>query len=243
VLLRPFAFFAFNFNRKIRSSSMSTAAQLAANHANAQLSTGPATSDGKAKSSLNALKTALTGQTVLLPSDDAVAYQSHLARLTAQWKAANQNEQALVQFIADTEWRLLRIPGIEMGIYAVGRFKLQAQFAEVEDATTRAALIEAEVFLTYQRQLSNLSLQESRLRRNREKDTAALRQMQTDRARRLDEAAQKYIDDVEEGIESEWLTNEIGFEFSVEEVELRAIAVQPDLFADWAAENDAKEAA
>jgi hypothetical protein len=125
---------------------MSTAAQRAANHANAQLSTGPTTNDGKAKSSLNAVKTALTGQTVLLPTDDAVAYQSHIARLTAQWKAANENEQALVQFIADTEWRLLRIPAIEMGIYAVGRFKLAAQFAEVEDATLRAALIEGEAF-------------------------------------------------------------------------------------------------
>jgi hypothetical protein len=216
---------------------MSTAAQLAANHANAQLSTGPTSPDGKAKSSLNAVKTALTGQTVLLPTDDAAAYQSHIARLTAQWKAANQNEQTLVQFIADTEWRLLRIPGIEMGIYAVGRFKLAAQLAEIEDQTLRAALIEAEVFLTYQRQLSNLSLQESRLRRNREKDTAALRQMQTERATRLNEAAQKYIDDVEEGDHSEWLTNNIGFEFTVEEVELRALAVQPDLFADWAAQN------
>ena len=42
--------------------------RLAANIANAQLSTGPRTSAGKSKSSLNAVKTGLTGRTVLLPT-------------------------------------------------------------------------------------------------------------------------------------------------------------------------------
>ncbi|MGA8598820.1 MAG: hypothetical protein WB676_29225 [Bryobacteraceae bacterium] len=53
---------------------MSTAAQIAANQANAQLSTGPTSETGKAKSSLNAVKTGLTGRTVLLPGDDAAIY-------------------------------------------------------------------------------------------------------------------------------------------------------------------------
>jgi hypothetical protein len=71
--------------------------------------------------------------------------------------------------------------------------------------------------------------------------------MQTDRRQRLNEAAQRYIDDVEEEVESEWLTDPIGFEFTLEEVEVRAIEIQPDLFAEWAendaAENNAKQAA
>ena len=50
---------------------MSTEAQVHANRANAQLSTGPSSASGKAKSSLNAVKTGLTGRTVLLPGDDA----------------------------------------------------------------------------------------------------------------------------------------------------------------------------
>lgn len=40
--------------------------RLAANRANTQLSTGPRTPEGKAKSSLNAVKTGLAGRTVLL---------------------------------------------------------------------------------------------------------------------------------------------------------------------------------
>ena len=79
---------------------MSTQAQLSANKANAQLSTGPTSPEGKAKSSLNAVKTGLTGRTVLLPSDDAAAYEQHLARFIAEWKPATEPEKALVQSIA-----------------------------------------------------------------------------------------------------------------------------------------------
>ena len=52
---------------------MSTAAQIAANQKNSQLSTGPTSEAGKAKSSLNAVKSGLTGRTVLLPTDDAAS--------------------------------------------------------------------------------------------------------------------------------------------------------------------------
>ncbi len=41
------------------------------NRRNASSSTGPRTEEGKSVSSKNALKTGLTGRTVLLPSDDA----------------------------------------------------------------------------------------------------------------------------------------------------------------------------
>src|SRR5947209_5006403 len=61
-------------------SPMSSESQIAANRQNAQCSTGPKTPEGKAKSSLNAVKTGLTGRTVLLPSDDAAAYEAHVAR-------------------------------------------------------------------------------------------------------------------------------------------------------------------
>jgi hypothetical protein len=63
------------------ATNMSTPSQIAANQANAQLSTGPRTEPGKAASSLNALKTGLTGRTILLPSDDVDAYTKHLERL------------------------------------------------------------------------------------------------------------------------------------------------------------------
>ncbi|MBV9780036.1 MAG: hypothetical protein JOY62_08680, partial [Acidobacteriaceae bacterium] len=139
---------------------MSTHAQIQANSVNGQLSIGPKTPEGKAKSSLNAVKTGLTGRTVLLPSDDAAAYQKHVQRFFDQYKPAGDEESALTQSLADTEWRLLRIPSLEMGIYAIGRLELSKQFEHEEDPQVRASLIEAQVFLTYRKDLNNLSIQE-----------------------------------------------------------------------------------
>jgi hypothetical protein len=221
---------------------MSTFAQIAANQKNAQLSTGPASPDGKAKSSLNAVKTGLTGRTVLLPGDDAAVYEAHVAGFFARHQPLGDEERNLVQSLADTEWRLLRIPALEYGIYAVGRLEFAAEFPQ-EEPEVRKHLIEAKIFLAFQRQLNNLSIQESRLRRQREKDTAALRELQEKRARErnalLNQAARQYMAAVKEGTHDTWEPAENGFEFSMAEVELRALDIEPDLFADWAEENAA----
>jgi hypothetical protein len=165
-------------------------ARLLANRANSQFSTGPRTEAGKAKSSLNAVKTGLTGRTVLLPTDDASIYQHHLDRHFSQFSPATDQEQVLVQTIADTEWRLLRIVPLETGLYAIGRRKLADQFADEPDPTTREALIMAEVFTVYMKQLSNLALQERRLRNQRKADIAELQQLQQERAEKQHKAAQ-----------------------------------------------------
>jgi hypothetical protein len=46
----------------------------AVNRKNAARSTGPRSEGGKRRSSLNALRHGLTGQTVVLPEDDLAAY-------------------------------------------------------------------------------------------------------------------------------------------------------------------------
>jgi len=71
-------------------------AKLAANQANAQLSSGPRTEAGKQISSLNALKTALTGKTVLLPTDDRAAYETLTNKLLNDFHPATPDERTLV---------------------------------------------------------------------------------------------------------------------------------------------------
>jgi len=223
---------------------MSTSAQIAANQANAQLSTGPTSETGKTKSSLNAVKTGLTGRTVLLPNEDAVLYEAHVLQFMKSHAPSGDDERNLVQSLADTEWRLLRIPALEMGVYAVGRLEFAELFAN-EDLAVRKHLIEAKVFLAYQRQLNNLSIQESRLRRQREKDTAALRELQQERQRqasiRLDNIARQYVLAVDEQRHEEFDPTEFGFEFSLEQIEVRAMHLVPNLFADY--ERERAEAA
>ena len=227
-----------------RSPFLSTPAQIAANRKNAQLSTGPSSETGKATSSLNAVKTGLTGRTVLLASDDAAAYEAHISEFITRLAPVTDEERNLVQSLADTEWRLLRIPALEMGIYALGRLECAELFPN-EDEAVRKQLIEAKVFLTYQRQLNNLSIQENRLRRQREKDTAALRELQDERKARaqarLDNVAREYIAAVHEDRQDEFIEGANGFEFSMSEIEVRAIELAPHLFADY--ERELAEAA
>jgi hypothetical protein len=166
---------------------MSSQAQTEANRANAQLSSGPKTPAGKAVSSHNALKTGLTGRTVVLPGDDLPAYQQHVERFFVDLKPATDAEKALVQSVADTEWRLLRIPALESGIYAVGRRQLAEEFSDESDPAVRAAMIEARVFIVFRKDLSNLALQEARLRRQRGADLADLKSAQKERSDKASE--------------------------------------------------------
>src|SRR3954470_13787948 len=201
--------------------------QLAANRANAQLSTGPTSSEGKAKVSHNAVKTGLTGRTVLLPTDDVAAYQAQVERIFQQFSPEDDEEKRLTQSLADTLWRLDRIPSLEAGIYAIGRRELAAQFADEEDEAVRKAMIEAQIFLSYRRDLNNLSVQEARLRRQYEKDEAELKRRiaecekaakdrRTAENRRWDKAVQHYQNAREYGMPFD--PAEIGFEFSTEEI-------------------------
>lgn len=162
------------------SALMSTEKQITANRENARHSTGPRTEEGKARSSMNAVKTGLTGRTVLLTTDDATAYEQHIAHLVQTYRPLGDVEQTLVQSIADTEWRLMRIPSLEAGIYALGRREFAELFAS-EDPAVAVSLIEAKTFLVYQKQLNNLSIQENRLRRQRNSDLQALKEHQTAR--------------------------------------------------------------
>jgi hypothetical protein len=177
------------------------------------------TEQGKAKSNLNAVKIALTGRTVILPAEDAGAYQQHIARYLDQYKPEGDHEKELTQSLADTQWRLNRIPVLELGIYAMGHREFAPEF-ENEDPTLRKALIETKTFLAYQRQLNNLSIQESRLRRQYDKDLAELTKLQQARATRkrsqLNTLVSLYRDAEQAGLPFD--PQELGFEFSTAEV-------------------------
>ena len=148
--------------------------QLAANRANALHSTGPVTDEGKAKSSMNAVKTGLTGRTGLLPTDDAAIYQQHLDRHSSEFSPATDRERALVQLIADAEWRLLRIHPLEASLWALGRLEFSHDFAD-------ESLLQGKIYLTYEKDFTNLALQERRLTNHRKTHLAELQQFKQER--------------------------------------------------------------
>ncbi len=156
-------------------------AQLAANRANAQFSTGPRTAEGKAKSSLNAVRTGLTGRTILLSASEADGYELHIARFARDWNPAGDREAELVQSLADTQWRLNRIPILEAGLSASRRLECADFFLDEPDENVRTLLIENHIWEANRRLFNNLSLQESRLRRHYTKDVAELQALQAKR--------------------------------------------------------------
>jgi hypothetical protein len=95
---------------------MSSAAQVTANLANAQHSSGPRTETGKAASSQNALKHGLTAKTILLPGEDEAAYRKMCEGMIESFEPTYEPEKELLQLLCDTQWRLQRCGRIEAAI-------------------------------------------------------------------------------------------------------------------------------
>ena len=158
---------------------MRTSAQTRANRANARLSTGPTSPQGKQRSSLNAIRHGLTAQAVVMPSEDIAAYQRLTASYFDDLKPNGAIERQFVQTLADTAWRMNRIRVIENNLFA---------FAPAEDSQPahadpeiRASLAAASALSTCCRELSAISLHEQRLSRLYERTLNQLRELQAAR--------------------------------------------------------------
>lgn len=128
--------------------------QRAANRRNAQLSTGPRTSAGRQKVSRNALRHGLAGNTVVMPDEDRDAYESFRREMIEGLAPVTEEELSLAQTIADSRWRLNRVPGIENSLFT------------------------SDGLLTDVENLMLLSLYEQRLHRKIHTSSARLRELQ-----------------------------------------------------------------
>ena len=199
-------------------TAVASPARLAANQANSQLSTGPRTPEGKAKVSLNAIKTALTGQTVLLPTDDAIKYEQFVAKFLNRFKPIGVEEETLVQSITDSLWRMLRIPSLEAAIWAKGLLEFADAYDHRPEAE-RPALIRAEILLKYEKQFKNLHVQEQRLASRRGKELIELSRLQEARIAAEQETA-KNAAKFAANVTPSAVPPHVGFEFSTVEMPL-----------------------
>ncbi len=142
---------------------MATAAQITANQANAQSSTGPRTENGKSRSRMNALRHGVTSQLVVLPTDDIELYNAFTASWHADFKPHGVLETQFVQTLADTQWRLNRLRAHEANIVALAHSQPTAEALAAESPEIQAALAEAEMVRTQTAALNSLSLREQRL--------------------------------------------------------------------------------
>ena len=98
---------------------MTTPLQLAANRANAQLSTGPKTEAGKQRTRLNGLRHGLTGQIHPFAPEEHAAFEKHCQGIRESFAPVGVFELNLTQAIAEDQWRLSRARAIENGIFAL----------------------------------------------------------------------------------------------------------------------------
>jgi hypothetical protein len=86
----------------------SSPAQIEANRRNAQLSTGPRSTEGKERSRRNALKHGLTGEGVALPNEDADEVESRFESFREEFRPSSEFGETLVRRAAILSVRLDR---------------------------------------------------------------------------------------------------------------------------------------
>src|SRR5215472_15508277 len=92
---------------------MTSEKQLEANRRNALKSTGPKSDEGKAKSSMNALRHGLTAGQAVLPHENQDDYEKLREGMLASYAPENTAEQALVEELANAYWRLMRLHRVD----------------------------------------------------------------------------------------------------------------------------------
>jgi hypothetical protein len=171
--------------------------------------TGPRTAAGKQRSSQNALTHGLTAASPVLPSENRAAYEDHRRGFFDEHKPATSTESQLVQEMADTSWRLNRIPLLEAEVHA------RAAAPVPLDQEITFDIVDAH------RLIANLVIQGQRLSRQFQKSLDKLREIQSDRAERerreLKDAAAILEFHKHKGLP--WQPADHGFVFSKDRVE------------------------
>jgi hypothetical protein len=161
----------------MRKDIMSTPNCTEINRANSQHSTGLKTAAGKQRCSLNALRHGLTGQIVVMPTEDLQAYQSHLKSFTDEYHPQGATEAHLVQALADAFWRLSRVAALETNLLTLGIAGQRNPFSgspqQVQDAMSIVAALERQ-----SKALASLSMDSERLSSQIERTEARLRELQ-----------------------------------------------------------------
>jgi hypothetical protein len=96
---------------------MPSEAQIAANRANAQKSTGPRSAEGKARSSSNARRHGLLGRDTVLPGEDATEFVNLARGFFEHYKPIGGVEVFLLQQAVSYAWRLRRFDQVEAGLF------------------------------------------------------------------------------------------------------------------------------
>ena len=141
---------------------MSTSpAQLAANAANAQHSTGPRTSEGKTRSSHNASKHGLTAREVVIAPGEQEEFDDLLADYQADVKPQGAIQQTLFNQLVAAAWNLRRIGRMEAELCAGASYKDLLANHDLQNQLDRLARHHTRIERVFHRTLKELKLLET----------------------------------------------------------------------------------
>ena len=153
---------------------MTTPSRLAANAANAQLSTGPSTPEGKARSSRNALTHGLTARDLVLPAADREEYDALRAALLDDLQPQGALELELFDQLLHAAWNLRRVRRLEVDL-SCGRHGDRLSDDALDATFNRYARYHARFERSFYRALKELRvLQSARALRQPEAQLPAL---------------------------------------------------------------------
>ena len=99
-----------------KDNTMATAAQVIANRANAQLSTGPRTEQGKQASAANSTSTGLTSATIFVRPEETEIFEQFNEALLAELKPEGVTQDHLYTLILHAAWNIRRCYTLEAQI-------------------------------------------------------------------------------------------------------------------------------
>src|ERR1035437_6921838 len=96
---------------------MATPAQIAANRANAQMSTGPRSAEGKSASRFNALKHGIDAASIVIPGEDPADYDALAAQYDHEFPPQSASESFHVAAMLRADWQKRRLQCVEADLF------------------------------------------------------------------------------------------------------------------------------
>ena len=96
---------------------MATPAQITANRANAQKSTGPRSVEGKSASRFNALKHGIDAASIVIPGEDPAEYDSLVAQYLHEYRPQSASESFHVDTMIRADWQKRRLETVEADLF------------------------------------------------------------------------------------------------------------------------------
>jgi len=218
---------------------MATPQQIAANQENSQKSTGPTSTEGLKRSSLNSTVHGFTGQKLVLSAAEQAPYEAFCKALEAEFRPCTAESRELLQNYTDLRWSIQQITVQQNNILVIMN-AITEQFIESGDFAAMDAALEP-----HTRRLKTLGTYEQR-RRRAAKETLALfnevelqhKTVQQEQLQKAAEAHQAF-----QKLHQTWDPKEFGFVCSLPEIEQFLATQQNQELLEMIREEAAKSAA